>query len=167
MSMSLVSKRYFSVLLVLFSVLMFLSEKNLYALENNSSIGKSQIRVASGFAIYLGVLPAEMTLGLAEMHGGVPTGTFRYHLTIAIFDKATGKRVTDARVSARMTNTSSDKAFKNLDSMELANKPVYGNYFKPVSPGPYRIQVRVEHIKLKKPVTVEFQYQLAHASLKY
>jgi len=42
--------------------------------------------------------------------------------------------------------------------MYLVNKRIYGNFFKHLSPGPYRIQLRVGHRKLKVPVTVEFQY---------
>jgi len=69
----------------------------------------SRHQVAEGVDIYLGVIPAEMILGHpklhteAEMHGGVPVGEHRYHVTVALFDAATGKRITGAQVKASVS----------------------------------------------------------------
>lgn len=137
-----------------------------YAATKPNSVGTSQYRVAAGYIIYLGILPAEMMLGQVQMHGGMPTGAFRYHVTVAVFDSETGKRIINTNVSARLSNSSSDTGFKKLENMAFNTMRVYGNYFKSSSPGPYRIQILVENKKRAEKVMVEFQYLQAHVQLE-
>lgn len=79
----------------------------------------SQHKIVNGVAIYLGMLPAEMILGHpkphteAEMHGGVPAGSYQYHVMVVLFDNVSGKRITGATVSARVHEISLAGTQKN------------------------------------------------------
>lgn len=66
-------------------------------------------QVVGDLAVYLGIVPAQIVRGHlaqhpeARMHGGAPVGSGEYHIVVAIFDAATGARVTDARVGATVS----------------------------------------------------------------
>lgn len=103
----------------------------------------------NGVVIYLGLLPAEMLDGVdaRSMHGGVPQGVYRYHLSVALFDEKTGERIKGAeiRVSLHSSNLKKITDEKKLEAMLMGNKVLYGNYF-PVNTtgGPYVIKVSIE-----------------------
>lgn len=127
-------------------------------------------KVVHGVAIYLGVLPAEMVLGHprthteAEMHGGVPAGQHQHHVVVALFDNATGKRISGAKVSARVHEINLAGAQKKLDPMLIAGTVSYGNYFNmPATSNPYRIQVRIELPGVAEVIEAQFDYQHARA----
>ena len=125
-----------------------------------------RVHVKEGLAIYLGLMPAEMLEGHVanSMHGGLPTGAYRYHIAIAIFDEKTGQRINDANVQVRISNrigVGPDR-FKSLETMEMDGKVMYGNYFVPKTTGPFRIDVRIYPDKERKPVEVTFDYDVAH-----
>lgn len=125
-------------------------------------------KVVHGVSIYLGVFPAEMVLGHprphaeAEMHGGVPAGQHRYHVVVALFDDATGKRITGARVKANVSEIGLSGVQKKLEPMLIAGTVSYGNYFAmPSTSNPYRIQVRIELPGVADPIEAQFDYQHA------
>lgn len=127
-------------------------------------------KVVHGVAIYLGVFPAEMILGHprphaeAEMHGGVPAGQHRYHVVVALFDDATGKRITGARVKANVSEIGLSGVQKKLEPMLIAGTVSYGNYFAmPATSNPYRIQVRIELPGVADVIEAQFDYQHARA----
>lgn len=107
----------------------------------------SQRQVADGVAIYLGVLPAEMVRGHpkehpeSEMHGGVPVGT--YHVMVALFDNASGRRITDAVVTAKVVWPDQYRVEKRLEPMTVAGSLTYGNYFRMPEGGAARIDVQI------------------------
>lgn len=125
-----------------------------------------QNQIKDGLAIYLGLLPAEMIEGhtAKSMHGGLPTGLYRYHIAIALFDDKTGERVTNAKVLVRVNNRSGvgPDTFKPLEGMDLNGKFMYGNYFTLKTAGPYRIDVEILKEKSDKPIRVTFDYDFAH-----
>ncbi|MBI3777619.1 MAG: hypothetical protein HY274_01680 [Gammaproteobacteria bacterium] len=104
-------------------------------------------QVADGVAIYFGILPAELVRGHPSvhpesgMHGGVPVG--ENHITVALFEDKTGKRITRAEVTATITGPGNFKAEKKLESMVIAGAATFGNYFTMPGPGPYRIALRI------------------------
>ena len=104
-------------------------------------------QVVSGVAVYFGLMPAELVRGHppghpeSGMHGGVPVG--ENHLTVALFDDKTGKRIADARVTATITGPDRFKLEKKLEPMLIAGTASYGNYFNMPGPGPYRIALRI------------------------
>lgn len=124
-------------------------------------------KVVNGVAIYLGVLPSEMILGHphshteAEMHGGVPAGEHRYHVTVVLFDAATGKRITGAQVKARVSELGLSATEKKLEPMLIAGTISYGNYFTMSGTGIYRIQVQIRRPGVAQAIEAEFEYQHA------
>src|SRR6516165_3698729 len=72
--------------------------------------GSDQMKAAGGVTVYLGVVPAEIVKGLPAtgtseqpMHGGVPKGPHEYHVVAAVFDVASGARISDAVVTAQIS----------------------------------------------------------------
>ena len=130
---------------------------------------KSQPKVVDGIAIYLGVLPSEMIQGHpkghpeAEMHGGIPAGEHRYHVLIALFDSSSGKRITDAEVTARVSELGLAGPQKKLEPMLIAGTITYGNYFSLPGWGPYRIQARIHRPGSSQVIETEFEYQHSRA----
>jgi len=127
-------------------------------------------KVVHGVAIYLGVLPAEMILGHpkphteAEMHGGVPAGQHQYHVTVSLFDAASGKRISGVKVSARVYEINRAGTQKKLEPMLIADTISYGNYFNmPTTNNPYRIRVLIELPGVAGVIETEFEYQHARA----
>jgi len=105
-------------------------------------------QVVDGTAIYFGVLPAEMIRGhpkahhQSQMHGGVPSDP-SYHLTVAIFDAASGKRITNAKVTVKVVGSTGSDVQKELESMVIAGNISYGNYFRMPGASPYRIEIQI------------------------
>lgn len=125
-------------------------------------------KVVNGVAIYLGVIPAELILGHpkphteAEMHGGVPAGKHQQHIVVALFDNATGKRISGAKVSAQVHEIHLVGAQKKLEPMLIAGTVSYGNYFNmPASNNPYRIRVLIELPGVAGVIEAQFDYQHA------
>lgn len=124
-----------------------------------------QYKIADGMAIYLGVIPAEMIQGHpgqhpeSRMHRGIPAREHRYHVVIALFDNATGKRISDARVKATVSEIGLAGSRKKLEPMRIANTTTYGNYFSMPGTNPYRIQIEISRQGLPHPVKIEFEYQ--------
>lgn len=122
-------------------------------------------KVADGVEIYLGILPAEVSLGHpkahteSEMHGGTPTGENNIHLIVALFDKATGKRITDANVTAFIKQSNLEGKSRHLESMTIANTITYGNYFVIGSAGTYRIILQIRRPNKPGVINAEFIHE--------
>jgi hypothetical protein len=122
-------------------------------------------KIAQGLSVYLGVLPAAL-VGRgdmedhpeAEMHDGAPGGGHDQHVMVAVFDAATGERVEDAIVEARVTPLGLAGVRRVLDPMVIADTITYGNYFTMRGDGPYRIAVSVMPAGAPRPVVLEFSY---------
>lgn len=104
-------------------------------------------QIVDGVAVYIGMVPAELVRGHppahpeSMMHGGVPVG--ENHLTIAVFDDKSGRRITDAKLTARITDERSPVMEKPLELMTIGGSVTYGNYFYMPGVGPYRIELRI------------------------
>ena len=65
-------------------------------------------KIVDGVAVYIGMVPAELVRGHppahpeSTMHGGVQVG--ENHLTVAVFDDKSGRRITDAQVTVHITD---------------------------------------------------------------
>ena len=127
---------------------------------------KSRHQVKDGYAVYIGLMPAEMIEGhtLHTMHGGIPIGQYRYHLAIAIFDDKTGKRIKNAKVQVSINNKIGIgmESNKTLEDMDVNGKFIYGNYFTLKTAGPFRIDVNINLGTDLKPIKVTFDYDFAH-----
>ena len=127
-------------------------------------LGRSVI--AGGIAVYLGVMPAEVLRAHLERyprHEGtkIPAGKNVYHVLLALFDHATGARITDADVFATVAPLGLGAASKRLEGTTVAGVVTYCNYF-PMSVGEsYVIRARI-----RRPGTAEVAAEftlLAHA----
>lgn len=117
-----------------------------------------------GYAIYIGILPAQIVQGHSpehpesKMHGGAPAGRHQYHVVVAVFDASSGARLADAIVRAKVGEPGLAPVEKPLEPMPIAGAMSYGNYFPMPAPGPYRIDVRVVGRGSGTPVDASFTH---------
>jgi hypothetical protein len=76
---------------------------------------------------------------------------------IALFETATGKRITDAHPVARVSEPGLAPMQKKLDPMEISGAMSYRNYFAMGSAGPYTIQLAIELPATKRKLDTEFR----------
>lgn len=122
-------------------------------------------KVIGGLAVYLGVLPAAMITGHpaghseTTIHGGLPSGPHVYHVMVAVFDEASGARIADAEVTARVAPLGLTGTEKVLEPMTIEDTVTYGNFFDMRYSDTYRIKVEIRRPAAQQPVLVEFQYE--------
>ena len=123
-----------------------------------------QYRTADGLAVYLGVVPAEIVKGPPPhsgerpMHGRIPKGPHEYHIVVAIFDTATGARLSDATVTAQISGLGLYGAQKRLESMDISNTTTYGGFFDLPGRDLYIIKLTIQRPDAAKPVVLDFKY---------
>ncbi len=123
-----------------------------------------QYKTANGLAVYLGVVPAEIVKGPSPhsaerpMHGRVPRGVHQYHVVVAIFDAATGARISHATATAQVSGLGLAGTKKKLDPMEIANTVTYGAFFDLPGLDLYTVRLTVERSAGERPITVDFKY---------
>jgi len=121
-------------------------------------------KTVDGHTVYLGIVPAELVKGHEpghlerDMHGGVPSRRGQYHVMVVIFETASGKRVTDASVIARVSEPGLAPMQKKLEPMVIAGAMSFGNYFPMGGLGPYSIKVTFELPTIKHKLETEFRY---------
>ena len=132
----------------------------------NSSMavaGDEHAKVVGGIAIYLGVVPCEMIQGPErQMHGGVPRILHCHHIMVALFDNASGKRIENATVTARVREpgvSGVSGVVKPLESMSVAGAITYGNYFPIPAAGPYLIDLQIHRPGSSHEIDTEFERQ--------
>lgn len=98
---------------------------------------ESPSMVVSGVLAYLGVLPAAIVQGHpkghpeAAMHGGVPDGRHQYHLILALFDAASGKRIEEAGVSVNVMGLGHTGGTRiDLEPMTIADTVTWGAFIE-------------------------------------
>lgn len=112
-----------------------------------------------GMNIYIGILPAEMIRDHRIVHQGREGVTTReQHLVVTLVDQASGQRIEDADVAARLRHEGHAGSFRPLEPMEIADTITYGNFFSMPDEGPYSLQFRIN--RLGEPTTeVEFRHR--------
>ncbi|RAI55238.1 hypothetical protein [Roseicella frigidaeris] len=107
-------------------------------------------RRAGNLVVYLGVVPAAVVRGHPpehtgkSMHGGAPEGRYVHHLLVAVFEEATGARVTDAAVTATIHGRRhSPETRIALEPMTLDGATVYGGFATLPPRDYYRLEVEV------------------------
>ncbi|VCJ27921.1 hypothetical protein [Burkholderia pseudomallei] len=95
----------------------------------------------------------------AAMHGGVPGSRNSYHLTVALFDHATQKRITDAQVTAAVGEIGLGETRRKLEPMTIDGTVTYGAYFKLGGTGPYRVRIEARRPDRAGKVPVQFEYR--------
>lgn len=114
---------------------------------------------AGGIEIYYGILPAELVLGHEMEHGGSKAARGAHHLIVAVFNSATGKRVTDAEVEATVEPLGLAVETKKLEPMTINQTVTYGNYFRMPDLVPYRITIRVRPPGVEDWIETKFEYR--------
>jgi hypothetical protein len=121
-------------------------------------------RVVDNVLIYLGVIPAAMIRGHPAghpeslMHGGVPAGADEYHVLIALFNAKTYERISEAKVTARVSEAGLSGVEKNLEPMQIVGTTTFGNYFEMKGMGPFRIEVSVDILGAEE-INVVFEHR--------
>lgn len=122
-------------------------------------------KVEDGIGIYLGVMPtdliAEHPLEHTEltMHGEVPLGEHHHHVLIALFETATGERITDAEVEANVREIGLAGQKKKLEPMTIAGALTYGNFFELRYRARYRISVQIQRPGSPRAIEADFDYE--------
>jgi hypothetical protein len=123
-----------------------------------------QSKTAGGVTVYLGVVPAEIVKGLGAggnterpMHGRIPKGPHEYHVVAAVFDAASGARVSDAVVTAETFGLGLAGSKKKLEPMQIAGTATYGAFFDLPGFDIYTLKLTVEH-GAANPAVLQFKY---------
>jgi len=108
------------------------------------------VQTADGLTIYLGVVPAAIVRGHpldhpeAQMHGGAPGSSHSMHIVAAVFDKASGARITKANVVAHILEPGGIQRSVRLQPMTVAGALTFGGYTTFARGIDYRIGIRVD-----------------------
>ena len=119
-------------------------------------------RTVGDLRVVLGVIPAALLTDHPEqhdeatMHGGLPAGRGYYHVLVALFDRRTGQRITEADVHASVGELGFNPALRDLKPMNAGGVVTFGNFFAMPDTGPYQITVTVRTPKSPAPVDVRF-----------
>jgi hypothetical protein len=125
----------------------------------------TRMRAVDGLVVYLGVMPTEtirthpVSYAEEHMHGGIPSGHNMYHVLVTVFDRATGERVSDAHVMARVAPLGLSGPRRTLDTMNGAGGVCYCNYFAMSGHERHRIDVVISRPDAPQPKRVTFLYQ--------
>jgi hypothetical protein len=125
--------------------------------------GNTMRQVVNGIDVYLGIVPAEIVRGHPsgqperEMHGGAAKGG--YHVMAALFEHASGKRITDAQVTAQLASPTNPGPETRLEPMTIAGALTYGNYIDMARGGSYRIVVQIHRPGLPDTIRATFTWR--------
>jgi len=119
-------------------------------------------QTVDGVTVYLGIVPAALVQGHSTkpgdpqaLHGGTTTIAASHHVMVALFDAATGARITVALVKASVGGS----VAKTLEPMEVNGLMTYGNFFALSGPGVERIRVEILSPGKPAPIKANFAYQ--------
>lgn len=107
-------------------------------------------RNVGDYSLYLSVMPADVIRGpLAPVDPAAspnrpPAARDTRHVMVSIFESRDGRRVTDARVAARVAALGFSGEKKPLERTAVAGAAVYGGFFPMMGRGPYRVDVEFQ-----------------------
>ncbi len=78
-----------------------------------------------------------------SMHGGVPASPKHHHFMVALFEKDTGERIGNAKVTATVGEVGMGGTTKELEPMQIRDTTTFGNYFEMGEKGPYRVRLTI------------------------
>ena len=123
------------------------------------------VQTADSITVYLGVVPAALTRNHpgdragTVMHGGNPSrGIHNIHVMAALFDRASGARITDARVQARLLGERGRRWSVELKPMTVNGALTYGGYTSMEADMNATITVVVARPGRRRPSTARFDY---------
>jgi hypothetical protein len=121
-------------------------------------------KTSGGLTVYLGVVPAEIVKGPSlhsaeqPMHGRIPHGAHEYHIVAAVFEAATGVRVSDASVTAQVSGLGLSAFKTKLEAMEIAGTTSYGAFFNLPGRDFYSIRLAIERPGIARATVIDFMY---------
>ncbi len=123
----------------------------------------SDVQTADGMIVYIGVIPAAIIKGHPDvmMHGGKPSGVNEFHLTVAVFDAATGQRLSDATVTATVGEVGLAGTTTALEPMHIADTVTYGGFVAMRTMAHYDFRIIVTR-PMREPATFDFVYDRPH-----
>ena len=123
------------------------------------------------YRAYLGIVPASMINidprlvdGDTSLHGGAGkqvSGT--YHVMVAIYDRGSNERISDATVIAKVRPKKildRNAEVKPLERMVTSGQVTYGNYFRFQGKGKYEIEAKIYESDKNGYEEVEFTYTI-------
>ena len=116
------------------------------------------------FSLYLAVMPAEVIRGPTAPDDPAaspyrpPAVRDTHHVTVSIFESRGGRRVTDARVAARVAGLGFSGEKKPLEPTSLAGATVYGGFFPMIGRGPFRVDVEFRVPAAARPQHASFYF---------
>jgi hypothetical protein len=127
------------------------------------ALADDNYQTSDGLAVYLGIVPAAVVRGHpsshaeSAMHGGAGSGRRQQHIVVAVFDAATGARVENARVSARIAGLGDvGRQATELEPMTIANTVTYGAFVTLPANDRYEIAVDISVPGRATAVSVKF-----------
>ena len=121
------------------------------------------VSTANGVTVYLGVVPAQVVKGELKpgeqpMHGHLPKNQHEYHVIAALFDAASGARVSDATVTAQVSGLGLAGTKKTLEPMQIEGTTTYGMFFDLPGADLYTIKLHIERPPPARSADLEFKY---------
>lgn len=123
---------------------------------------------ADGLVVYFAAVPAAFVLGHPsehtgrDMHGGAPDGSYVHHLMVALFNSDTGRRVTNADVTAVVQGgPQQSQARIILEPMKSGEAQAYGGFA--TLPPCHRYRVEIEVVR---PSAAPMRAVFAHQHLQ-
>ena len=125
------------------------------------------VRQASGAVVFeYGLVPAVRVADHPSPHAestmhGDPRGQSGSHIVVALFDKASGARISDATVEVRITPLGGAAVTKTLEPMTIEGLPSYGGYVSVVRAGIYRIRFEARAPSITGVASAEFEHRVS------
>ncbi len=118
-----------------------------------------------GIVVHLGIVPAELLRQdgdhYAEHNLQCPPPRSRnsHHVLVALFDAASGERITDAEVTTRVSPLGLVGPRKHLHPESIAEAVTYCNYFNMAPHDTYIIDVDIRRPGSPKAIRARFEYR--------
>jgi len=125
----------------------------------------AQHKTIDATSVYLTVTPTVLVPGYAKEMPGSDFHNDEYnmslgqsHIVVNLIDDQTGNSLRKAKVYARIVGDGIKSTNKKMELMFMDGAKSYGNYFAVPLQGAYKIELEIEYIGAKEPLTVAFDY---------
>lgn len=114
--------------------------------------------------VYLTVMPGELISGPSPSEPSAspskPSAAGdTHHVMVSLFDYRSGRRITDAKVHARVAALGFSGTQKALESTSVAGAELYAGLFPMIGRGPFRIDVEFRTAGAKSPQHATFYFR--------
>lgn len=118
-------------------------------------------RLADGMEIHMGIAHVAkdgQDTSLQQQVKASALQSQKHYLSIALFDKQTGKPITDAVVEARVGEVGTSSHSQLLQKQHAAETVLYGGEFMFPAKGPYWIDLKVTRLGRPQATIVRFEW---------